>query len=44
MGHSPRLLDAMMRDRALVDNQSIMAQFCDLWLQPEITLAENSPY
>ena len=30
-----------MRDRALVDDQSIMAQFCDLWLQPEITLAET---
>ena len=41
IGHSPRLLDAMMRDRAKVDNQSIMARFCDLWLQPEITLAET---
>ena len=40
MGHSPRLLDEMMRDRALVDDQSIMGQFCDLWLQPEISLAE----
>ena len=40
MGHSPRLLDAMMRDRAKVDNQSIMARFCDLWLQPEITQTE----